>query len=81
MLEVDYLFKIVEVSKYVQFHRRNQRVPTVEQVYEAHEKALNGDISGAIELLNWRRHCFYAKTQEDTEVMEMIFNLSSGVME
>lgn len=74
------MFDHHEVSKHVNFYRRHQRVPLLDEVHAAYEKALNGDIRGAIELLNWRRHCFHVKNEYEVKVMNKIFELSKQVI-
>ncbi|NIK78487.1 hypothetical protein FHS15_003625 [Paenibacillus castaneae] len=67
------MWNLNEVSKHVQFYRRNQRIPHIEQVREAYWQAKQGEIKGAIELLNWKRHCFYVRTPAEIETMELVF--------
>lgn len=65
------------VSRQVSFYRKP--VPFLEEVHMAYDKALNGDISGAIELLNWRRHCFHVKNEYEAEIMKTVFELYKRV--
>jgi len=63
------------ISKTVGFHRRHQRVPELRDVDAAALRASRGDPSGAVDLLDWSRHCFYVKTESDCIAMERVFRL------
>jgi len=67
-------FEYRAISKLVGFYRRHHRIPEQREVEAATEQAANGDIRGAIQLLDWSRHCFYVKTERERIVMELIFN-------
>lgn len=75
------MFVHEEVSKHVSFYRRHQRIPNFEEVEAAYEKATDGDIKGAIELLNWKRHCFFAKTNYEAMVMNKVFEFYKKIAE
>ncbi|HZG85999.1 hypothetical protein [Paenibacillus sp.] len=67
-------FDYQAISKAVGFYRRHHRVPEQREVATAAEQAANGEIRGAIQLLDWSRHCFYVKTERERVVMELIFS-------
>ncbi|MCY9659610.1 hypothetical protein P5G65_24195 [Paenibacillus chondroitinus] len=74
-------FKSSELSKIIGFHRKHQRVPSLEQVDAAFNDAIAGDIDGALRLLDWKRHCFYVKDNFEREVMSKVFAYCSEVIE
>jgi len=71
---MEHTFDYQAISKLVGFYRRHHRVPEQREVDTAVEQAKHGEIRGAIQLLDWSRHCFYVKTERERAVMELIFN-------
>jgi hypothetical protein len=74
-------FKSTELSRMIGFHRKHQRVPSLEQVEWAFNDAMAGDIDGALRLLDWKRHCFYVKNDYEREVMSKVFRYCTNVIE
>ncbi|MEC0146700.1 hypothetical protein [Paenibacillus alginolyticus] len=72
-------YKIAELSKVVGFHRKHQRVPSMEQVEKAYKGAMDGDLDSALRLLDWKRHCFYVKDEYQREVMAKVFEFCSEI--
>lgn len=75
------MYKSNELSKIIGFHRKHQRIPSVEQVELAYKVALAGDKDGALRLLDWKRHCFYVKDDYQREVMAKVFEYCSIIIE
>lgn len=75
------IYKSNELSKIIGFHRRHQRVPSLEQVDSAYQIAVNGDMDGALRLLDWKRHCFYVKDDYEREVMSKVFEYCLKIIE
>ncbi|NOV03227.1 hypothetical protein [Paenibacillus planticolens] len=67
------MYKSSELSRIIGFHRKHQRVPSMQQVEEAYREAKAGGVDGALRLLDWKRHCFYVKDDFEREVMERVF--------
>jgi hypothetical protein len=53
----------------------------MEEATRAYLEALKGDTDGAIRLLEWRRHCFYVRNEEEAAVMRAIFQFAREVLE
>ncbi|NQX65526.1 hypothetical protein HQN90_05235 [Paenibacillus alba] len=68
------------LSKIIGFHRKHQRIPVMEEVEKAYESAIHGDIDGAIRILDWKRHCFYVKNNDQREIMSKIFEYASIII-
>ncbi|WP_068776385.1 hypothetical protein [Paenibacillus sp. FJAT-26967] len=60
------------LSRQVGFYRRHQVIPTMTEVEQTWQAARSGNPDAAIRLLDWRRHCLLAKTEEQTAVMQLI---------
>ncbi|WP_171643961.1 hypothetical protein [Paenibacillus phytorum] len=69
-----------DISKIIGFHRKHQRVPTIQQVEAAYLQAKNGQMDGAVLLADWKRHCFYVRSDYEREVMTMIFTYCSELI-
>lgn len=74
------VYQASELSKYVGFRRKHHPIPSMAEVKKAYMDAKNGDIDGAIRLLDWRRHCFYVKDNYDQKVMAAIFQYCSMII-
>ncbi|MDF2652488.1 MAG: hypothetical protein K0Q73_8293 [Paenibacillus sp.] len=41
------------------------------EVERSYLAAINGDIDGALQLLDWKRHCFYVKEDEQRVIIDL----------
>lgn len=73
-------YDLAELSKTIGFHRKHQRVPLIEEVEKAFEAAKNGSIDAALRLLDWKRHCFYVKNDDQSAVMARVFECCSEIL-
>lgn len=74
------IYKASDISNIIRFHPKHQREPTFEQVEDAYMLANNGEIDGALRLVDWKRHCFYVKNDYQREVMAMVFSYCREVI-
>ncbi|NOU72538.1 hypothetical protein GC098_14065 [Paenibacillus sp. LMG 31458] len=73
-------YDLGELSKIIGFHRKHQRVPMMKEVELVYLAAKNGDIDGALRLLDWKRHCFYVKDEEQRAIMARVFECASELI-
>lgn len=74
-------YKLSDISKAVGFYRRHQRIPSFEEIEKAWQDAQAGKIEGAIQILDWRRHCFLAKTEEERAALDLVFDYARELFE
>lgn len=74
-------YKLAELSKEVGFYRRHQRIPMMDEIEKAFEAAKNGSKDYAVLILDWRRHCFLAKSKDDLMSMARIMDCANELFE
>lgn len=74
-------YKLSDISKAVGFYRRHQRIPTLTEIEMAWQDAQAGKIGGAVQILDWRRHCFLAKTEGERAALALVFDYARELFE